>query len=116
SSTAGFWMKQVSHGKGNATAASGMPDQPWSWNYEFSGTKLEEFPLPSGYPISLASALDAMAQELTAASPESVVAKTAFTSSVLRESRENWHAIRSRMIALQEELDWQIYSTYGLHS
>ncbi|MFJ7010404.1 BREX-2 system adenine-specific DNA-methyltransferase PglX [Streptomyces albogriseolus] len=116
SSTACLWLKQVSHSKGNATAASGMPDQPWSWNYEFTGTKLEEFPLPATYPVALATALDTLAQQLSATSPAAVAAKSTPTASVLREARTAWESTRSRMIALQEELDWQVYSIYGLHS
>jgi hypothetical protein len=116
SSTACLWLKQVSHSKGNATAASGMPDQPWSWNYEFTGTKLEEFPLPAKYPVALATALDALAQQLSATSPAAVAAKFTPTASVLREDRAAWESTRARMIALQEELDWQVYSIYGLHS
>ncbi|CCK30490.1 DNA methylase [Streptomyces davaonensis JCM 4913] len=116
SSTAGFWLKQVSHSKGNATAASGMPDQPWSWNYEFTGTKLEEFPLPVEYPVRLANALDSFAQQLTSTAPATVVTESTPTATVLREARAAWESARARMIALQEELDWQVYSIYGLHS
>ncbi|TXS52716.1 BREX-2 system adenine-specific DNA-methyltransferase PglX [Streptomyces sp. t39] len=116
SSTACLWLKQVSHSKGNATAASGMPDQPWSWNYEFTGTKLEEFPLPDKYPLALASALDTLAQQLSATSPAAVAATLTPTASVLREARAAWERTRAHMIAVQEELDWQVYSIYALHS
>ncbi|OKK14094.1 BREX-2 system adenine-specific DNA-methyltransferase PglX [Streptomyces sp. CB02400] len=116
SSTAGFWIKQVSHSKGNATAASGMPDQPWSWNFEITGTKLEEFPLPVDRPVDLAAALDVLAQKLSAVSPWRVLAESTPTTDVLRKARQTWESTRARMIALQEELDWQVYSIYGLHS
>ncbi|MFH9174355.1 BREX-2 system adenine-specific DNA-methyltransferase PglX [Streptomyces albogriseolus] len=115
SSTAGFWLKQVSHSKGNATASSGMPDQPWSWNYEFTGTKLQEFPLPSTYP-ALAYAIDKLAQQLAASTPKSVCSESTPKASVLREARVVWEATRARMISLQEELDWEVYAIYGLHS
>ncbi|MFC9061976.1 BREX-2 system adenine-specific DNA-methyltransferase PglX, partial [Streptomyces sp. NPDC057074] len=116
SSTACFWLKQVSHSKGNATAASGMPDQPWSWNYEFTGTKLEEFPLPVEYPVALAAAIDVLAQNLTDTSPLAVSTKFTPTASVLRQAREAWERARARMIAFQEELDWEVYAIYNLHS
>ncbi|MFD4769398.1 BREX-2 system adenine-specific DNA-methyltransferase PglX [Streptomyces niveus] len=115
SSTACFWLKQVSHSKGNATAASGMPDQPCSWNYEFTGTKLEDFPLPGEYPTTLAVKLDELAQQLTRTSPNAVTANNTPTGADLREARINWHSTRAQMIALQEELDWSVYSIYGLH-
>ncbi|MEV7411880.1 BREX-2 system adenine-specific DNA-methyltransferase PglX [Streptomyces althioticus] len=116
SSTAGFWLKQVSHSKGNATASSGMPDQPWSWNYEFTGTKLEDYPLPPRYPAALAAALDDLSQQLTLSNPVAVSSKFTPTANVLREARAAWESTRARMIALQEELDWEVYSIYGLHS
>lgn len=37
------------------------------------------------------------------------------TAAILREAKAKWHSIRARMIALQEELDWQVYSLYNLH-
>lgn len=115
SSTACFWLKQVSHSKGNATASSGMPDQPWSWNYEFTGTKLEEFPLPPSFPKTLSIALDNCAQQLTATNPFSVANANTPTNVVLREAHIAWQSTRSQMIALQEELDWAVYSIYSLH-
>ncbi|MEV5509907.1 BREX-2 system adenine-specific DNA-methyltransferase PglX [Streptomyces orinoci] len=115
SSTACFWLKQVSHSKGNATASSGMPDQPWSWNYEFTGTKLQEFPLPATYPTALATALEVLAQQLTATSPSALVAEGTPTGTSLREARALWGSTRARMIALQEELDWLVYSIYDLY-
>ncbi|MFJ9544198.1 BREX-2 system adenine-specific DNA-methyltransferase PglX [Streptomyces sp. NPDC101225] len=115
SSTACFWLKQVSHSKGNATASSGMPDQPWSWNYEFTGTKLEEFPLPAEYPIALAVELDSLAQQLAHVNPAAIALKATPTAPSLREGKIRWESTRGRMIAFQEELDWQVYSIYGLH-
>ncbi|MFC8034198.1 BREX-2 system adenine-specific DNA-methyltransferase PglX [Streptomyces griseoincarnatus] len=116
SSTACFWLKQVNHSKGNATASSGMPDQPWSWNYEFTGSKLEEFPLPSTYPTGIAEIMDRLAQELIHSSPKAATAHTAPSSPTLRAARSSWHSIRARMVAFQEELDWSVYSIYGLHA
>ncbi|WJK65979.1 BREX-2 system adenine-specific DNA-methyltransferase PglX [Streptomyces albidoflavus] len=115
SSTACFWLKQVSHSKGNATAASGMPDQPWSWNYEFTGTKLEEFPLPSAYPTELASKIEFLAQILKASSPTAITENEVPTAPRLREHHSTWARIRNQMVSLQEELDWQVYSIYNLH-
>ncbi|WP_097880355.1 BREX-2 system adenine-specific DNA-methyltransferase PglX [Streptomyces sp. st140] len=115
SSTTCFWLKQVSHSKGNSTAASGMPDQPWSWNYEFTGTKLEEFPVPSEYPTEIAARLDAESQRLATFSPAEVVKMATPTVATLRESSNSWHSTRAQMIALQEELDWAVYSIYNLH-
>ncbi len=116
SSAACFWLKQVSHSKGNATAASGMPDQPWSWNYEFTGTKLEEFPLPAESPTVLAASIDEHSRRLADSTPAALTAKSPPAASAFRESRAIWELTRARMVALQEELDWSVYALYGLHS
>ncbi|CAD55384.1 MULTISPECIES: BREX-2 system adenine-specific DNA-methyltransferase PglX [Streptomyces] len=119
SSTAGFWLKMVSYPKGGdpvGDEGARVSVHPWSDRYEFTGTKLQEFPLPSEYPTGLGTALDALAQRLAAASPAAVAAEAVPIAGLLREARTRWEAIRSRMIALQEEMDWQVYSLYKLHS
>ncbi|GAA2246350.1 DNA methylase [Streptomyces ruber] len=117
SSAAGFWLKQVSHKKGGSPeSGGGQSDQPWSWSYEFTGTKLAEFPLPSSYPTAIATALDAAAQKLATVSPSAITADAVPDGRVLREAQMTWHSTRARMITLQEELDWQVYSIYNLCS
>ncbi|MEU9098017.1 BREX-2 system adenine-specific DNA-methyltransferase PglX [Streptomyces sp. NPDC048361] len=115
SSTACLWLKMVSHSKGTEGHQSGIKTELWEQFYEFTGTKLQEFPLPSAYSTPLASDLENLAQQLTAASPSAVTAVDTPTSRSLRAARSNWHSTCARMIALQEELDWQVYSLYNLH-
>ncbi|MGW4379824.1 BREX-2 system adenine-specific DNA-methyltransferase PglX [Kitasatospora sp. NPDC004531] len=115
SSTAGFWLKMVSHNKGGGGIGGGIAEEHWEQFYEFTGTKLQEFPLPASYPTPLATALDALAQELSAASPSALAALETPTPAALREARAGHDTIRARMIALQEELDWQVYGLYQLH-
>ncbi|MFB8771164.1 BREX-2 system adenine-specific DNA-methyltransferase PglX [Streptomyces broussonetiae] len=114
SSTAGFWLKQVSQGKGGSGLGRGIQSEAWEERYEFTATNLEEFPIPASYAIPLGATLDTLAQQLAATSPEAVAAKSPATA--LREAKGRWEYIRTRMIALQEELDWQVYSLYSLHS
>lgn len=122
SSTACFWLQQVSHNKGEGGGArvdagySAMGSEAWKNCFEFTGTKLQEFPLPAEYPTGLATELDSLAQELSATSPAMVVGRMTPTGAALREAHERYDAIRGRMIALQEELDWQVYSLYKLHA
>ncbi|MEV5430527.1 BREX-2 system adenine-specific DNA-methyltransferase PglX [Streptomyces sp. NPDC052701] len=118
SSTAGFWLKQVSHNKGSTVDSKGARQStiPFEDFYEFTGTKLYEFPLPSTYPTAVGAALDSLAQQLTATSPAAAVADATPDALALREARTRWESARARMIALQEELDWQVYSLYNLHS
>ncbi|MFD9968119.1 BREX-2 system adenine-specific DNA-methyltransferase PglX [Streptomyces sp. NPDC059011] len=114
SSTAGFWLRQVSHDKGRPGADVAGADEPWEHRFEFTGTKLEEFPLPSELPAKLGIALDSLAQELAATSPSTIASSSVPSAAALREAREKWETIRGRMIAIQEELDWEVYSLYGL--
>lgn len=120
SSTACFWLKQVSHNKGSTVDAQGARQStiPFEDFYEFTGTKLQQFPLPINYPKSLSTALDVLAQDLSAASPSALTTPgaTSPTATPLREARARWEYARGRMIAFQEELDWQVYSLYKLHA
>ncbi|MFE2022470.1 BREX-2 system adenine-specific DNA-methyltransferase PglX [Streptomyces sp. NPDC059499] len=115
SSTACFWLKQVSHGKGNGGVNEGLRGEKWEEFFEFTGTKVQEFPLPAEYPRGLAIALDALARQLVASSPVDVVSRITPTAHDLREARSTWESTRARMVSLQEELDWQTYSLYGLY-
>ncbi|MCM3886262.1 BREX-2 system adenine-specific DNA-methyltransferase PglX [Frankia sp. R82] len=114
SSTACFWLKQVSHDKGSQGVNEGVKSQAWERFYEFTGTKLRDFPLPAEYPLDLARELDGLAQGLTAVSPVSVAADEVPTRGRLAAAQVEWESVRARMIALQEELDWQVYRQYGL--
>ncbi|MFJ4889844.1 BREX-2 system adenine-specific DNA-methyltransferase PglX [Streptomyces sp. NPDC088788] len=113
SSTACFWLKMVSHSKGTEGHQSGIKTELWEQFYEFTGTKLQQFPLPTNFSIELAASLDMLAQQLADAKP---CASPTPTAQGLREARDKWLSTRARMIALQEELDWQVYSLYNLHS
>jgi hypothetical protein len=116
SSTACFWLKQVNHDKGIRGEGGGITSDDWERFFEFTGTKLQEFPVSVEFPTTLAVALDALAQKLSATTPAAVADTDTPTASALREARKTWESIRARMIALQEELDWQVYSLYNLHS
>ncbi|MEU2614526.1 BREX-2 system adenine-specific DNA-methyltransferase PglX [Micromonospora sp. NPDC007271] len=116
SSTACFWLKQVSHNKGSTVDSRGARQTtiPWEDFYEFTGTKLQEFPLPSAYPLELSREIDGLAQRLATVTPAAVAASGVPTRERLYTAEREWHSVRARMIALQEELDWQVYSLYGL--
>lgn len=117
SSTAGFWLKMVSHNKGGGGIGGGIAAEHWEQFYEFTGTKLRELPLPTEYPTILAAELDSLAQQLSTTTPAAALTvETVPTAATLREAEERYRSLRARMIALQEELDWQVYSLYGLHS
>ncbi|MFE5993774.1 BREX-2 system adenine-specific DNA-methyltransferase PglX [Streptomyces sp. NPDC056453] len=117
SSTACFWLKQVCHNKGNGADSKGArtTSVPWEDFYEFTGTKLQDFPLPACLPLALGRALDAAAQDLATYEPSAVcVSGMVPTRTALNAAHAAHAAIRDRMIALQEELDWDVYGAYGL--
>ncbi|WP_406225503.1 BREX-2 system adenine-specific DNA-methyltransferase PglX [Streptomyces anulatus] len=115
SSTACFWLKMVSHGKGNGGVNEGLRGEKWEEFYEFTGTKLREFPIPPMQPTELGTALDSLSKLLTTASPSALVATDTPTALSVREASAVWQSTRDRMISLQEELDWQVYSLYKLY-
>lgn len=114
SSAACFWLKQVSQGRGGSGLGRGLQDEEWEERYEFTGTKLQEFPLPAKLPLDLGRVLDAQAQELVKLEPTAVCAKRIPERHALDEAKADHAKIRRHMIALQEELDWQVYGLYGL--
>ncbi|MFJ7097188.1 BREX-2 system adenine-specific DNA-methyltransferase PglX [Streptomyces mirabilis] len=115
SSVACFWLKQVSQAKAGGGTGRGMQDEAWEERYQFSSRKLENFPIPVILPLAPGRALDMAAHELSARDPSAVCTPdTAPDRSALDTARDAHTAGRERMIALQEELDWEIYGVYGL--
>ncbi|MDG4789083.1 BREX-2 system adenine-specific DNA-methyltransferase PglX [Micromonospora sp. WMMD1102] len=118
SSTACFWLKQVSQPKGGTANSSGggnrLSPEPWYERYEFTGTKLEQFSLPQVYPLELARDLDGLAQRLGAVAPAAVAASGVPSRQRFAEAKAEYDSIRAQMIARQEELDWEVYRLYGL--
>lgn len=121
SSTACFWMKQVFHCKGSTVDQKGARQTTDQFEnfYDHDGTKLKQFPIPAERPLALPTELDSLAQQLAAAAPAQVLQRWAAAgdgslSEHLLASAQQSAAIRARMIALQEELDWQCYRLYGL--
>ncbi|MBB5479501.1 SAM-dependent methyltransferase [Micromonospora parathelypteridis] len=114
SSTACFWLKQVSQNKGNGGIGGGIGDEAWEPRYEFTGTKLQEFPLPGAYPLERARLLDLLAQRLASLTPAAVAKSGVPTRERLRTAQVDYDTTRARMIAVQEEVDWEVYRLYGL--
>ncbi|MFE4493129.1 BREX-2 system adenine-specific DNA-methyltransferase PglX [Streptomyces niveus] len=117
SSVACFWLKQMCHSKGHGGIGGGIASEEWEKFYEFNGTNVSEFPLPTRYPLARATELDSLAQQLSAVSPSALTTNPEKppTSDLLATARDEWHRLRARMIAVQEELDWEVYDIYGLH-
>ncbi|MBO0923784.1 BREX-2 system adenine-specific DNA-methyltransferase PglX [Cellulomonas sp. zg-ZUI199] len=114
SSVACFWLKYVSQEKG------GDADTPWLRTWEFTGTKLQELPLPAHLPQNRGDVIEALARELASNVPEVVIqgwleSDQAFDlTQALEAARATAERLRGRLIFEQEELDWEVYWNYGL--
>lgn len=114
SSTACFWLKQNSHGKGVGGVNQESRTERWDEFFEFTGTTLQDFPLPAMLPLERARSIDQLAQQLSAQEPASALSEFGASSSAVSAALERHSSIRSSMIAEQEELDWEVYFNYGL--
>ena len=120
-STGCFWMKQVFFPKGGdhvGSEGARVRTTLWDERYAHDASKLKQFPVPAEKPLSLARELDHLAQELKTHAPAVVLRHAAGQGSALREAlataHQQWTDLLQRMIALQEELDWECYRIYGV--
>jgi hypothetical protein len=119
SSTACFWMKQGGHNKGDSTDQHGArtTGDPAFNTYAYNATLVGKVPIPIGRPLDIARQLDALARNLAEQTPARVLARwdgPASLAALLDAARTASLKLRGRMIALQEDLDWQCYRLYGL--
>jgi hypothetical protein len=116
SSTVCFWMKQTFHNRGSTVDQHGARQRtdPFEDFYEYAGTGLERLPITERKPLDVTRRLDRMARQYGSLLPEAVIAGSTPDAMRMRETRGQAVVIRSQMIALQEELDWQCYHLYGL--
>ncbi|WP_129336389.1 BREX-2 system adenine-specific DNA-methyltransferase PglX [Cellulomonas endophytica] len=117
SSTACFWLKQVSHNKGSTVDTKGARQTlaPWEDFYQFGGTKLQKFPLPQTCQLERGRTLDSLAQRLAANHPSAVLrGHLRDLPATLSASKASSATLRAAMAFQQEELDWAIYREFGL--
>ncbi|MDO5628742.1 MAG: BREX-2 system adenine-specific DNA-methyltransferase PglX, partial [Mobilicoccus sp.] len=117
SSTACFWLKQNSYPKGGDPVGQDgarVSQQPWSDRYEFTGTTLQDYPLPTSLPLERGRRLDDMARTLGGYLPSAVPKSGRPMGHVAGRMAKEEEDFRARMIGVQEELDWEVYGLYGL--
>ena len=116
SSVACFWMKQVFHNKGSTVDAHGARQTTDAFEnfYEYTGTGLKLFPLPANRPNTLAEVLDRLAAERQTHLPAQLADRFPMAPAELDAHRDTAADLLARMIALQEELDWECYRLYGV--
>lgn len=112
SSISCFWGRQTFFSK------RGEDVGRWGEFMEFDGTKLKKFPIPvdeRNKAQDLAQNLDSLSYQLAELSPAALLE---YKNEGLEERIENGRLraqkVFEEMVALQEELDWHVYSLYGL--
>jgi len=116
SSTACFWLKQVSHNKGSTVDPKGARQTTVEWEnfYDFTGTKLKSFPLPVDLAPDFGRTLDRLQTERARETPTAIAAGGAPSRARLDAGRVRYESLTRQMIFWQEELDWATYHLYGL--
>ena len=117
SSTACFWLKQICFPKGGDTVdkeGARIRKLLWDVYYAFDSTKLKQFPIPEEKPLALTKQIQAEADQRSALLPEQLCANGVVTRARLDQARSQAMSSLARMVALQEELDWQCDRIYGI--
>ena len=120
SSALNFWMKQNFHDKGNGGIGGGIANEEWERFFEFDRAKIGRMPLATkdaAAHAALSHALAVAAQQRSEQLPAKTLSSTWDPSDIqlkLDASKECYLALTHRMVALQEELDWLTYGSYGL--
>jgi hypothetical protein len=116
SSTACFWLKQVTHNKGSTVDQRGARQRtaPFEDFYQYNGTKVGAFPVTRERPTLLATRLDALARERQEQLPGALCTRRTTDRVALGAARAAAERLLARMVALQEELDWRSYQLFGV--
>lgn len=114
SSLACFWMRQVFQPKEGSGIGRGIQPEEWMERFEFDCTKIRQFPLTHERPVAFAKELDRLAQERSESLARAWLERYLPSRPALDETRRRIEHIEKQMVALQEELDWQVYHLYGL--
>jgi hypothetical protein len=126
SSTACFWMKQVSHQKQMMGGDGIRVPEKSKVPYQFSGTRLGELPLPNVADQSLRERSSRLARELDSRAAllhehRAAVALSAAVPGGPDAVHGKWESFRrvresalGEMVVLQEELDWLAYEAYAI--
>ena len=118
SSTACFWMKQVTSCKGLGGQGGGIKPEDWHRAYEFDSTKLLRFPVPAGAAadeqlLALAKMMSALSEQASRCQPMAIVGSVP-SKQLLDRARAILEDMVAQMVWVQEEIDWLVYSMYGL--
>lgn len=115
SSTACFWLKQVCSCKGLGGQGGGIKPEDWHRAYEHDAGKVGAFPILNAPEVGkLALRLDQAGRELRQLTPFAIDPLSGSLTTGFVDTRRRWSETVRQMVALQEELDWQVYAAFGL--
>jgi hypothetical protein len=117
SSTMCFWLKQVCFPKGGdhvGVEGARIRKTPWDIYYEFDATQIGRAPITNERPSLIARSIQAESVALTNCLPTRLFSTTTPSYELLVSAKGRLSNHLGRMIALQEELDWQCYRLYGI--
>ena len=107
SSAALFWLR-------TQCLPKPLTGEEWERRYEFDGSKVGSFPLPAVRPVELARALESLGRATSEDAIREAITGSVPTAEAVHEAHDAWLRARRKLIALQEELDWQVYRSYGI--
>ncbi len=117
SSTAAFFFRQVLHSKGAQGVNEGHKSEEWEQFLEYSGTQIATVPLPTGWHslAELGRVMVRLVEELRQNMPQAAIAQWAQSRGALCSDFGTLpRDLHQRLVAIQEELDWRVYSLFGL--
>lgn len=106
SSTACFWFKQVCFQKDRKSG--------WDERFAHDGTKVGQLPLAKERPLAKAREIDRLSTKRLNLLPAKLLVSAVPTRAQLDQARSRASDIKHRMIAWQEELDWEVYHYYDV--
>ena len=115
SSVACFWMKRVFYLKGGDKVGQDgarVRKSLWEERLQISGTGLQKFPIPNENPLKISALLHELAVDRESHLPTQLAEHFPMVPAVLDAHRESAANLLARMIAHQEELDWECYRRY----
>lgn len=117
SSAVCFWLKQVCSPKGGdhvGTEGARVTKIQWDERYEFDSAKLEQVPVPADTRLELSELIQRSADTRDRLLPSAAYDSPSPSRDILAQQQTEAKSCLARMIALQEELDWQYYYIYGI--
>lgn len=116
SSTVDFYIRQIAHNKGAQGINEGIKSEAWEQFLARNASAIGSIPLPRGWESlsHLGRQLDALAAARSATRPRALGLEDLGDERRAEMKRSEESTILGRMVAIQEQLDWEVYRLFGL--